>query len=73
MLTILNYGGKLLVVWISYLELYNTKRKRKIWCSKFLSEKRQGGEVWGKLEWDNTHVLSVPKSYEFLSCVVIAI
>ncbi|CAA7037989.1 unnamed protein product [Microthlaspi erraticum] len=43
-----SYGGK--------LALFFTKREtgecqRQIWCAEISLEKRQGGEIWGKVEW----------------------
>ncbi|CAN7072361.1 unnamed protein product [Brassica oleracea var. botrytis] len=69
---IVNHGGKLLVIWVPRTEEYKAKRKRRIWCAKIAFEKRLEGEIWGKLEWVN-EVLTVTKSYKFLSCLVITI
>ncbi|CAN6923292.1 unnamed protein product [Brassica oleracea] len=55
-----------------WTEEYKAKRKRRIWCAKIAFEKRLEGEIWGKLEWVN-EVLTVTKSYKFLSCLVITI
>ncbi|KAF3601816.1 hypothetical protein F2Q69_00034578, partial [Brassica cretica] len=69
---IVNHGGKLLVILVPRTEEYKAKRKRRIWCAKIAFEKRLEGEIWGKLEWVN-EVLTVTKSYKFLSCLVITI
>ncbi|KAG7541034.1 Kelch repeat type 1 [Arabidopsis thaliana x Arabidopsis arenosa] len=65
-----NCSGKLLVVWMARV---HGKQKRRIKCTKMALEKRHGGEVWVKMEWDNT-LLTVPKSVDdILSCVVVSI
>ncbi|XP_010451128.1 PREDICTED: F-box/kelch-repeat protein At5g39560-like [Camelina sativa] len=71
-LKLLNHSGKLLVVSAHSFEEYNRKWKRRIWCAKIALEKRNGGEIWGKIEWANS-VLTVSKSYRLLSCVAISI
>nr|VDD50314.1 unnamed protein product [Brassica oleracea] len=53
-------------------EEYKAKQKRRIWCARIAFEKRHEGEIWGKMEWVS-EVLTVTKSYKFLSCVVITI
>ncbi|CAH8390105.1 unnamed protein product [Eruca vesicaria subsp. sativa] len=66
-----NHGGKLFVTWVP-IPKYKTTEERKIWCTKISLEKRHEGEIWGKMDWVN-EVLTVTKSFNFLSCVVITI
>ncbi|XP_010436348.1 PREDICTED: F-box/kelch-repeat protein At5g39560-like [Camelina sativa] len=71
-LDLVNYGGKLLVLWMT-VHVDNAKQIKRIRCAKMALEKRHGGEDWGKMEWANT-LLMVPESFEFLSsCVVVSI
>ncbi|CAA7037992.1 unnamed protein product [Microthlaspi erraticum] len=43
----LSYGGKL-ALFFTKLE---SGEKRQIWCAEISLERRQGGEIWGKVEW----------------------
>ncbi|EOA18385.1 hypothetical protein CARUB_v10006915mg [Capsella rubella] len=71
-LDLLNYGGKLLVVWVT-VHIENGEQKKRIRCAKMALEKHHGGAVWCKMEWYNT-LLTVPYSFDFLSnCVVVSI
>ncbi|XP_010451130.1 PREDICTED: F-box/kelch-repeat protein At5g39560-like [Camelina sativa] len=71
-LNLVTYGGKLLVLWMTF-HIDNAKQIKRIRCAKMALEKHHGGEVLGKMEWVNT-VLTVPESFEFLSsCVVVSI
>ncbi|KAF2565529.1 hypothetical protein F2Q68_00024795 [Brassica cretica] len=47
-LRIVNYGGNMALVF---------RRTSKIWCAEISLERRQGGEIWGKVEWCD-HVLT---------------
>lgn len=71
-LGIINYGGKLVVMWKKLLEQDNGERKTKIWFAKIVLEKRHRDEIWGKTEWVNC-VLTVPDSYECSSCLAVLI
>ncbi|EFH44968.1 hypothetical protein ARALYDRAFT_916346 [Arabidopsis lyrata subsp. lyrata] len=65
---IVNYGGKLVVIWRQW---YNDDGKgwnTKVEFSKIALEKRHKDEIWGKTEWVNT-VPEIPKSYYSLTCV----
>ncbi|KAG7588302.1 Kelch repeat type 1 [Arabidopsis suecica] len=70
MTEIANYGGKLLLLWDTYVHPYNYRNKH-IWCA-LIELKRPGGiqkdEVWGNIEWANK-VYTVP-SYVFMRSVV---
>ncbi|KAJ4907364.1 F-box/kelch-repeat protein [Raphanus sativus] len=49
-----NYGGKLALFYTSkedYRRGRGVKSKREIWCADISLERRQGGEIWGKVEW----------------------
>ncbi|XP_010445072.1 PREDICTED: F-box/kelch-repeat protein At5g39560-like [Camelina sativa] len=71
-LDLVNYGGKLLVAWMT-VHIDNAKQIKRIRFARIALEKHHGGEVWGKMEWANT-LLTVPASFEFLSsCVVVSI
>ncbi|KAL1210647.1 F-box/kelch-repeat protein [Cardamine amara subsp. amara] len=68
-----NYGGKLLVMWLPIFERDNGEPiSQRIRCVKIALEKRRGVEVWGKVEWTNT-LLTVLESFELLSFVVVSI
>ncbi|KAG2326533.1 hypothetical protein Bca52824_009261 [Brassica carinata] len=45
---IVNYGGHMALLF---------RRASKIWCAEISLERRQGGEIWGKVEWCD-HVLT---------------
>ncbi|KAJ4880129.1 F-box/kelch-repeat protein [Raphanus sativus] len=65
------YCGKLLIMWDKFAQPRRRNCQEKtIFCALVALEKRQNGEVWGKVEWSNG-VLTVPRSYVFLrSCVI---
>ncbi|EOA17902.1 hypothetical protein CARUB_v10006311mg [Capsella rubella] len=64
---IANYGGKLLILW----EIFAKPRRqnKNIWCAVIALEKRNDGEIRGKVEWASI-VRTVPSSYVFLRCEV---
>ncbi|CAH8302898.1 unnamed protein product [Eruca vesicaria subsp. sativa] len=66
---LVGYGGQLLVMWDTYIY----KRYNKIWCAKIsLESRRNGREVWGKVEC--VDLLTFPvKSYERFGCVAASI
>ncbi|CAH2051873.1 unnamed protein product [Thlaspi arvense] len=47
-----SYGGRLGLVFLE-----GEEKSRKIWCAEVSLERRQGGEIWGKVEWCD-HVLT---------------
>ncbi|XP_010468071.2 PREDICTED: F-box/kelch-repeat protein At4g23580-like [Camelina sativa] len=49
-LNLVNYGGKMVVVWEKYVVDKNHKETM-IWCAEIAIEKRQKREIWGMLEW----------------------
>ncbi|CAA7028134.1 unnamed protein product [Microthlaspi erraticum] len=54
-----DYGGKLVVLWEEYhYDLRQRVGYKKIWCAEIALERRQGPEIWGKVEWFD-HVLTV--------------
>ncbi|KAJ4893586.1 F-box/kelch-repeat protein [Raphanus sativus] len=64
------YCGKLLILWDKLANRRSNCEEKVICCALVALEKRQDGQVWGKVEWSN-EVLTVPSSYIFLrSCVV---
>ncbi|CAH8277536.1 unnamed protein product [Arabidopsis lyrata] len=65
---IVNYGGKLVVMWRQWYNEDGKGRKIKVGFSKIALEKRHKDEIWGKTEWVNT-VLEIPNSYYSLTCV----
>ncbi|EFH62945.1 hypothetical protein ARALYDRAFT_893643 [Arabidopsis lyrata subsp. lyrata] len=71
MTEIANYGGKLLLLWDTYVHPNNYRNYKHIWCA-LIELKRPGGiqkdEVWGNIEWANK-VYTVP-SYVFMRSVV---
>ncbi|CAA7033244.1 unnamed protein product [Microthlaspi erraticum] len=71
-LRIVNYGGKLVVVFMQWSDEDNKNNKEvEIRCAKIALEKRFEGEIWGKTEWLNT-LLRVPRWYNrCLSCVAV--
>ncbi|WZZ10205.1 hypothetical protein YC2023_096126 [Brassica napus] len=62
------YCGKLLILWDKFAHC----EEKTICCALVALEKRQNGQVWGKVEWSNV-VLTVPSSYVFLRSSVIRI
>ncbi|KAG2308650.1 hypothetical protein Bca52824_028398 [Brassica carinata] len=44
-----NYGGKLAL----FFPKVDKRRREEIWCAEISLERRQGGEIWGKVEWCN--------------------
>ncbi|KAG7593434.1 F-box domain [Arabidopsis thaliana x Arabidopsis arenosa] len=70
MVGLVNYGGKLAIVWDRIEEL---GEKKDIWCAVVTMEKCHNEmEIRGKIEWVDV-VLTAPKSYEFLRCLAISI
>nr|ABE66200.1 F-box family protein [Arabidopsis thaliana] len=61
-LRMVDYGGKMAVLWDDYLP---GRRKKMIWCAEIALERRGSLEIWGKVEWF-AHVLTVPRQYEFV-------
>ncbi|KAG7543891.1 Kelch-type beta propeller [Arabidopsis thaliana x Arabidopsis arenosa] len=64
---IVNYVGKLVVVWRQWYNEDGKGPKTKVGFSKIALENRHK-DIWGKTEWVNT-VLEIPKSYYTLTCV----
>ncbi|CAH8256758.1 unnamed protein product [Arabidopsis lyrata] len=62
-----DYGGKLVVFWDKYVPASGYKKKM-IWCAEISLEMRSGEEISGKVEWFDA-VLTVPKSYKFVSAI----
>ncbi|CAN6986115.1 unnamed protein product [Brassica oleracea var. botrytis] len=72
LIEIVNYCGKLLIMWdkLAQPRLRRNCQEKTICCAMVALEKRQNGQVWGKVEWSNG-VLTVPSSYVFLRSSVI--
>ncbi|KAJ4880130.1 F-box/kelch-repeat protein [Raphanus sativus] len=68
MIEAVEYCGKLLIIWYKFVQ--PRRREKTICCALVALEKRQNGQVWGKVEWSNG-VLTVPSSYFFLRSSVI--
>lgn len=64
-----DYGGKMAVFWDEYLHCTNEK---KIWCAEVKLERSKSCEIWGTVEWFD-HVLTVPKSYEFVKALNVTV
>ncbi|XP_010467834.1 PREDICTED: F-box/kelch-repeat protein At5g48990-like [Camelina sativa] len=60
-----DYGGKLVVLWDKYVPASGYDEKM-IWCAEISLETRNKEEILGKVEWFDA-VLTVPKSYKFVS------
>ncbi|XP_010480758.1 PREDICTED: F-box/kelch-repeat protein At4g29370-like [Camelina sativa] len=68
MVGLVNYGGKLAVLW--YMSV---GEKKNIWCAVITLEKcHNGREISGKIEWVDV-VLTVPNSDDDLRCLAISI
>ncbi|KAG7611145.1 F-box domain [Arabidopsis suecica] len=61
-LRMVDYGGKMAVLWDDYLP---GRKKKMIWCAEIVLERRGSLEIWGKVEWF-AHVLTAPRQYEFV-------
>ncbi|KAJ4907195.1 Uncharacterized protein Rs2_10853 [Raphanus sativus] len=61
MIEMVNYGGKLLMLWES--EFSNNRHS--IYCEMIAFERRNGDEVWGNVEWANV-VLTSRRSIDFV-------
>ncbi|EOA18481.1 hypothetical protein CARUB_v10007028mg [Capsella rubella] len=71
MVELVNYGGKLAILWDRF-ERPGRSQNKNIWCAMVVLEKGYGGSIWGKIEWVNV-VLTVPKSFNFLSCIALSV
>ncbi|CAL9224235.1 unnamed protein product, partial [Arabidopsis halleri] len=71
---IVNYGGKLVVIWRQW---YNDDGKgwnTKVGFSKIALEKRHKDEIWGKTEWWVNSVHTVPRlCYFCFTCLAVSI
>ncbi|KAG2331298.1 hypothetical protein Bca52824_002478 [Brassica carinata] len=68
-----NYGGKLLMIWDEFVCGLHRHEKTNIWCALIAFERRNGDEeVWGNVEWANS-VLTVPISCVLLRHVIQAV
>ncbi|KFK37849.1 hypothetical protein AALP_AA3G037000 [Arabis alpina] len=65
--TLVDYGGKMVVFWDKYLPS-SWFREKMIWCAVISFEKRGSDVIWGNVEWFDA-VLKVPKSYKFMSAI----
>ncbi|XP_010446504.1 PREDICTED: F-box/kelch-repeat protein At4g39550-like [Camelina sativa] len=57
-----DYGGKMAVFWDKIVTSSGCKKKE-IWCAVIALERRDGEEIWGKVEWHDA-VHTVPLSYK---------
>ncbi|CAN8326463.1 unnamed protein product [Cochlearia groenlandica] len=72
MVELVNYGGKLAVLWDKY-ERRGRSQNKNVWCAVVRLERYwPGGMVVGKIEWFGV-VLTVPKSYNFVNCLAVSI
>ncbi|CAA7038088.1 unnamed protein product [Microthlaspi erraticum] len=63
-----NYGGKLALF---FPELELERRTRQIWCAEISLERRQGGEVWGKVEWCDQ--IMVPENFFLIKALAVMV
>lgn len=47
-------------------------KKKMIWCAEIALDKRNGDEIWGKVEWRDG-VLPVPDSYELVKVLAVTL
>ncbi|XP_013596962.1 PREDICTED: F-box/kelch-repeat protein At4g29370 [Brassica oleracea var. oleracea] len=67
---LVNYGGKLVIIWDRF-ERRGRSQNKNIWCAVVALERIHEG-FWGKIEWFDV-VHTVPKSYEFLRCLPVLV
>ncbi|CAA7020968.1 unnamed protein product [Microthlaspi erraticum] len=60
-------GGKLFVMWEGKYTRNKPHCMKKIWCAEIELERRDGGEIWGNVEWVDV-VLTVPMESRILRC-----
>ncbi|CAL9224240.1 unnamed protein product [Arabidopsis halleri] len=71
---IVNYGGKLVVMWRQWYNEDGKGGKIKVGFSKIALEKRHKDEIWGKTEWWVNSVHTVPRlCYFCFTCLAISI
>ncbi|KAF3542877.1 hypothetical protein DY000_02009178 [Brassica cretica] len=63
------YCGKLLIIWDKFAQPRRYCHEKTICCALVAFEKRQNGQVWGKVEWSNAG-LTVPSSYVYMRYLV---
>ncbi|XP_010449458.1 PREDICTED: F-box/kelch-repeat protein At4g19870-like [Camelina sativa] len=68
---VVSFGGNLLLLWEECTNS-NPNYRKKIWCAEIGLEKRDGGEVWGIVEWVDV-VHSVPISCKLFRCLVVSV
>ncbi|CAA7055267.1 unnamed protein product [Microthlaspi erraticum] len=61
---LVRHGENMLVLWDESVG----RKERKVWCAELSFERRSTEEMWGKVEWFGV-VLTVPKSYVFMSAI----
>ncbi|XP_010442407.1 PREDICTED: F-box/kelch-repeat protein At4g23580-like [Camelina sativa] len=49
--TLVDYGGKMVVLWEEYVYDKNHEYEKTIWCAEIAIERRQNGEIWGTINW----------------------
>lgn len=64
---LVDYGGKLVVFWDTYLPSSDCT-KRMIWCEEIALERRKSCEIRGKVERFD-HVFTVPEAYNLVKVV----
>ncbi|KAG7548462.1 hypothetical protein ISN44_As12g036510 [Arabidopsis suecica] len=65
---LVNYGGKLMVLWDQNVPASESEEEKMIWCAEISLDKRKNDEIWGKVEWFEA-VLTVPKAYQFVCAI----
>ncbi|CAN6986109.1 unnamed protein product [Brassica oleracea var. botrytis] len=63
------YCGKLLIIWDKFAQPRRYCHEKTICCALVAFEKRQNGQVWGKVEWSNAG-LTVSSSYVYMRYLV---
>ncbi|XVF15072.1 hypothetical protein REPUB_Repub09cG0117800 [Reevesia pubescens] len=68
--TMVNLGGKLMVVWESKKR---NGKEMEIRCAEIEVKKNEEGELWGKIEWSDSVLLSLPKEASIVHCLAVAL
>ncbi|OMP02539.1 Kelch repeat type 1 [Corchorus olitorius] len=68
--TMVNLGGKLMVVWES--KDGGGGKGMEIWCAEIEVKKDEAGDLWGKIEWSDV-VLTVPLRTFIANCLAVAL
>ncbi|EFH50974.1 hypothetical protein ARALYDRAFT_352250 [Arabidopsis lyrata subsp. lyrata] len=67
---LVNYGGKIAVLWEKKVRAIGGSNKKMIWCAVIALERRNTQEIYGKIEWCDV-VLTVSKSCYLFEVVAV--